>query len=945
MLRLAALVLVALSAWVGAASAAQPAEPLTLEIDHSRPRCTSGTLTEVSWSIRGGVPPYALSINGKAVDPGASSARVPCGSMVNDALEWLLDIGNERYITATVTDAAGATATAHAQVVLVAGRQPPVDIRLASEFSLRDTRRVTAEWRSGHREPWRSRSYLVRWRVQGTMTWAYENVSFTSSLRDREAKWTLEASYTAQILEYQFSELRHPLEIETPEALIWSAPRTVTIAATSRNLTATATHDSISLSWGPDVSGLPYTAELSYDNDRLTVVSDGALLYAAHFNDLLPGTWYTVRVGLDGAYGPGFAGLGFGVRTEPAPPGWSRRLREPRNLEARLVDGGLQVTWDAPLEGAERDYRVCLGTVGSVGHGMTVSSRCGSTPAGERRYTFPDTSTGGAYRLRVAHDSIPEVVVERTVYVSYPGADIPTGAQRAPEPLVSHRGWAHEDEAWWSWGGPDSSAFLISWPMDIAADLAEIEWEVEGEKLFRQTTDRGTTLYISTSDSIPFPGRYTTLYVDASDSIPFRIRYLQDGVWTRWSEAVLPSLVPSRPSYVRLDEHAGNLIIHWRESIRSDVLAGYRVYVSRDDGEEEMLDVGRALSATYPIDPKGTEYSVGVAAYNKHGEESRRREAANPYQPSTPLAAQISFEGDRCVRGAGGEVEIEWSIRGGAGPFLVAIDDAPPFETDTRVGTTRILCQDEGDADQAEVPEQVVSLRITDYYSHTASDSRMVRYAERELDHATVQRAPYPGSVHSTYVWLAWRCRDWWFWEPDLDDTLVRPLPDTAAVRWRSAAGGNWRYAAGDDFLQQSYPDRRCRGRLEGLEPSTRYEFQIARYEHPGQLSSPELLNWTESAAATTTGPATGVRVALHPEGLEISWRPQPDAWAYQVVARAGDTSWWTFQEQSGELIEQAILRGATASADLVVEVITPPQTEGGDRLRPLFMVDWPVGE
>ena len=149
MLRLAALVLVALLAWIDTASAAQRAEPLTLEIEHSRPRCTSGTLTEVSWSISGGVPPYALSVNGEAVDPGASSARIPCGSAVDDALEWLLGIGNERYITATVTDAAGATATAHAQVVLVAGRQPPVDIRLASEFSLRDTRRVTAEWRPG----------------------------------------------------------------------------------------------------------------------------------------------------------------------------------------------------------------------------------------------------------------------------------------------------------------------------------------------------------------------------------------------------------------------------------------------------------------------------------------------------------------------------------------------------------------------------------------------------------------------------------------------------------------------------------------------------------------------------------------------------------------------------------------------------------------------------
>ena len=936
-LLMAALVATALLAWAGAAAAAQPAGPLTLEIEHSRPRCTAGTLTEVSWRIHGGVPPYALSINGEAVDPDASSAHIPCGSAVDDALEWLLGISNERYITAAATDATGATATAHAQVMLVAERQPPVDVRLASEFGERGVRLVTAEWRPGHRQPWRSRSYLVRRRVQGTEAWTYENVNTTSFSESREAEWTLDVSHAAQIFEFQFADLWHPLELETPEELSWSASQTVTVAARPRNLTATTTHDSISLSWGPDVPGLPYTAELSYDYDRLTVVSDGALPYTAHFDDLLPDTWYTVSVGMGGAYG-----LGFEVRTEPAPPGWSRRLREPRNLEARLVDGGLQVTWDAPLEGAERGYQVCLETVGLIEHGTTIDSHCLPTPPRERQHTFSDASTGGTYRLRVAHDSLPEVVVERTFYVDGPTVDTSTGPQQAPELLVSHRGWAHEYDAWWSWGwgGPDSTAFLVSWPADVAADLAEIEWEIEGQKFFRQTTDRETTLYIGASDSIPVPGRRGTLYVNTSGSTPFRIRYLQDGVWTRWSDAVLPSLVPGRPSHVRLDEHAGNLTIRWRAPIRSDVLAGYRVYVSRNDGEEEVLDVGRALSATYPIDPEGTEYSVSVVAYNEHGKEGRRRAAASPYQPGAPLTTQLSFEDNRCVRNAGSEIEVAWTVEGGAGPFLIAIDDAPPFETDMRVGTARILCQ-EGDGGQ----EQVVSLRVTDYHAQTASDSQPVRYAVRELDQTTLQPEPSLGSVHSTNVWLAWRCGDWWVWDRDLDDTVVLPLPDTAAVRWRNASGGAWRYAAGNDFSQQSYPDRRCRGRLAGLEPSTRYEFQIARYEHPGQLISPELLDWTTSVIGTTTGPAADVRVALHEEGLEISWRTQPDAWAYQVVAREGDTSWWAYQERSGAPIERAILRGVTPGARFVVEVTAPPQTEGGDRLHPLFMPNWPSGE
>lgn len=912
MLRGVVLGVIALLACVGAASATQPAGPLALELEHSRPRCTSGTLTEVSWSIRGGVPPYALTINGEAVDPDAASARVPCGSAVDDAVEWLLGIGGERYITAAVTDAAGATAREHAHVVLVAGRRAPVNIHLASKIGAFDTRVVTAEWRSGHHQPWRSREYLVRWRPQGTAAWRYDSASNTTLLRNGEVEWTVDASHAAQILEYQFADLRHPLEAETPEALTWSAPETVTVVARPRNLTATTTRDSISLSWGPDVPGLRYTARVSHDYDRLRVVGDGVLPYTAHFDGLLPDTWYTVDVSLEGKYW-----LEFEVRTEPALPGWSRRLREPRNLEARLVDGSLRLTWDAPLEGPERGYWACVATPGIAPY---VHEECEAASAGEHQATFEHVSTGGTYRIRVTHMLLPRETIERTVYVHHPASETSTGEGLVPAPQVSHDGWAHEHDGWWTSDSPDWTMFLISWPPGVAADLAEIEWEVEGRKFFRQTTDHETRLYTT-----------------ELDPVPFRIRYLQDGVWTRWSEAVLPSLVPSRPTRVELDEYAGSLVIRWRESIRSDVLAGYRVYVSRNDGEEDVLDVGRARSATYPIDLEGAEYSVSVAAYNKDGEESRRRWADDPYRPGALPTARLSFRDDRCVRGAGGEIEVKWALNGGAGPFLVAIDDAPPFETDMRVGTAQIRCEAGDGGGEGKSAEQVVELRVTDYHGQAASDSQSVRYAEYELDPKTLQLGLFVGSVHDRYVWIAWPCGDWWAWDRELDDALVLPLSDTAVVRWRSAPGEAWRYAAGDDFPQKSYPDRRCRGRLAGLEASTLYEFQLARYDRLGQLALPELLNWTASTTATTTGPATDVRAALHPEGIEVSWRSQPDAWAYQVVVSDGDKSWWTFRERSGKTVERAVLRGLAPDASLVVNVITPPQTEGGDVLRPMF--------
>ena len=915
MLRAVVLGLFALLACVGAASAAQPAGPLTLEIEHSRPRCTSGTLTEVSWSIGGGVPPYALTINGEAVDPDAASARVSCGSAVDDALERLLGIGGERYITAAVSDAAGATAREHAHVVLVAGRRAPIDIRLASEIGAFDTRVVTAEWRSGHRQPWPSREYLVRWRLQGTAAWTYDSVSDTTLFRSGEVEWTLDASLAAQILEYQFADLRHPLEAETPEALTWSAPQTVTVAARPRNLTAATTHDSISLSWGPDVPGLRYTATVSheygpvrYEYDRLRVVGDGALPYTAHFDGLLPDTWYTVDVSLEGAYW-----LGFEVRTEPAPPGWSRRLREPRNIEARLVDGSLRLTWDAPLEGPERGYRAC---VAAPGIAPDVRYRCEAASAGEHQATFERVSTGGTYRIRVAHLSLPLTTIERTVYVHHPESATSTGEEPVPVPYVSHDGWANDNPARLEHGLPDAARFVVSWPADLSADLAEIEWEFGGRNTARQTA-----------------GHRTTLYVPTNDPIPFRVRYLQDGVWTRWSEAVTPVLLPGIAHRVELDERAGNLTINWSEAHPTDVLAGYRVYVSRDDGEEDVLDVGRARSATYPIDPEGTEHSVSVAAYNRDGEESRHRSEARPYRPGAPLTAALSFRGDRCVRGAGGEIEVGWAVNGGAGPFLVAIDDAPPFETNMRVGTVRIRCGERDGGGEGKSAEQVVELHVTDYHGQAASDSQSGRYAEYAVALEALQLGLSVGSVHDTYVWIAWPCNDWWVWEPDL-----------VVVRWRSTAGETWRYAAGDNFPQELYRYRRCRGRLAGLEASTHYEFQIVRYDHPDQLATPELLNWIASTTATTTGPATDVRAALHPEGIEISWRSQPDAWSYQVIVTDGEKSWWTFHEWSGEAFERVILRGLPRGVAYGINIVTPPHIDGEDLLPPWFKNDRYLG-
>ena len=63
-----------------------PPQPLTLKLSSSRLLCTAATLTELSWTIQGGTPPYALTIDGEAIDPSSESQRVNCGPLMMDPL-------------------------------------------------------------------------------------------------------------------------------------------------------------------------------------------------------------------------------------------------------------------------------------------------------------------------------------------------------------------------------------------------------------------------------------------------------------------------------------------------------------------------------------------------------------------------------------------------------------------------------------------------------------------------------------------------------------------------------------------------------------------------------------------------------------------------------------------------------------------------------------------
>ena len=124
---LLALLAALLAGWNGVA--AQAPDPLTLTITASRAECTAGTLNPVTWTITGGTPPYTLTLDGMSVDADAESATATCGALPDYGI-WLPVTQAPGTITATVTDATGATATASAAYTIVPPLPAPTGLSL-----------------------------------------------------------------------------------------------------------------------------------------------------------------------------------------------------------------------------------------------------------------------------------------------------------------------------------------------------------------------------------------------------------------------------------------------------------------------------------------------------------------------------------------------------------------------------------------------------------------------------------------------------------------------------------------------------------------------------------------------------------------------------------------------------------------------------------------------
>lgn len=97
-------------------------EPLALKLFISGAPCTEPMLRELSWIISGGTPPYALTVDGQAVDTARWSTGVLCGLLPTDPQPCDPEPKLHQTFRAVVTDSRGVTAETELQVAVA---KPP----------------------------------------------------------------------------------------------------------------------------------------------------------------------------------------------------------------------------------------------------------------------------------------------------------------------------------------------------------------------------------------------------------------------------------------------------------------------------------------------------------------------------------------------------------------------------------------------------------------------------------------------------------------------------------------------------------------------------------------------------------------------------------------------------------------------------------------------------
>ena len=381
---------------------------LRLELESSRELCTAGTLTEISWQIAGGKPPYKLQIKGSPANADAETIRINCGALTEaEAADEEAALAAKR-VTATVTDARGTRR--EAAIKVARARALPAPTRLHAPAAVG---RVIPYWRdvtaAGSQFPPEERNsdgypwgvYLVRYREVGETAWRYDRYDTLGDDWQHPGR---------AIFEMQVAALLHPLELATPAALNWSETLRYAEHRAPENVTATATHDTVTVSWDRQPYGGQGFVTVSQGEgasiSRLFVETEDSGRWEVQFSHLPADTAYEVNVRMDADRSNPSTTVS--VRTQPAPPNVKSLPRGPKNLTATASHDRITVSWEAPFEGAEPRYLVQIfeaDTNRKVDWTWPYQAPFEYTARGRIGRLQPGTT----YRIDVTHLAIPEV--------------------------------------------------------------------------------------------------------------------------------------------------------------------------------------------------------------------------------------------------------------------------------------------------------------------------------------------------------------------------------------------------------------------------------------------------------------------------------------------------------------------------------------------------------
>ena len=536
---LAIAVLVAtMLAW--APAAAQEVDPLTLELISSRDLCTANTLTELSWTISGGRPPYTLTIDGETVAANAESHRVNCGPIPADPLGPVPGTTPAKTFRASVTDsqATPVTATAEVQVELAPPLPAPTNLWLSGltqeviygfDYSVAGAGAQAPEDAGPYERLWQT-GYVLRVRAtSASAAELYDIVrvpQFTHVL-----EWSVPGPHHGMV-----ASMRHPIERHTPSALIWSAPVSFALAETPQNVTVTATHDTVTVSWDEqphaDCNSLSIDGPAYHNDAHVWDLSTSSGRHTYTFERMPPETEFDIHISI-GCYADEPEGTSYytpnayaftGARTKAAPSDWTPPPVGPLNLRATATHDEITLTWDRPHPDARPAWRVLVyegeryfATL--AGH----SERPVRIRFGMRSYVRPSTT----YRVLVTHHGATTGSGEVTVTTAATPAEsvAPTSYERLIPPVVT-------------------TEFLLPLTLELASSralctantLTELSWTIAGGRPPYTLTIDGETVDANaeshrancgpiptdplSGDPLPNPTKTFTATVTDSQSAP-----------------------------------------------------------------------------------------------------------------------------------------------------------------------------------------------------------------------------------------------------------------------------------------------------------------------------------------------------------------------------------------------------------------------------------------